>query len=203
MTESTSEKYNTSIRTELDEQDWEEVLPRVLKYAESAARTLSWLWIGVDPMELVNEAISLAYGLGEGGTYRNWDRQKCPKLETFLIGIIKSIMSHKAEHEANFPKEPLTSEDGSARDITPGIDANLLGDAFDPATPEDKTEHHEQYLELERKLDKIANENDDLLLVIAAIEDGCSKPKDIARETKIEVTRVYKLLSQLRKKLTN
>jgi hypothetical protein len=146
MTESISEKYDASIRTELDKQDWDEVLPRLLKYAESAARTLSWLGIGFDPMELVNEAISMAYGAGEGGTYRNWDRQKCPKLETFLIGIIKSNISHQAEHEASFPKEPLINDDGSARDIKPGIDASLLGDAFNPATPEDKKEQQEQHL---------------------------------------------------------
>ena len=203
MTETISEKYDASVRTELDKQDWNEVLPRVLKYAKWAAWTLSWLGIEVDPRDLVNEAISMAYGCGEGGTYRNWDAQNCPKLEAFLFGVIKSITSHKIEHEANFPKEPLTNQDGSARDIIPGIDASSLGDTFNPATPEEKKVQQQQYLELERKLDKIANENDDLLLIVAAIKEGCSKPRDIASETGIEVTRVYKLLSRLRKKLTN
>ncbi len=71
-----SSKYDPTICAELDKEDWNNILPRVLKYA--LARSMKYHWLGyvVEPKELVHEAISLAYGIGKNETYRNWNKEK-------------------------------------------------------------------------------------------------------------------------------
>lgn len=93
-----SPKYDTSIHEELEKADWDATLPKVFKYALSRAKIFKWLGDEVEPEALVQEAIARAYGVGTGGTYRNWNKETCPDLGNFLIGIIRSMTSHKDEH---------------------------------------------------------------------------------------------------------
>ncbi|MDY6894061.1 MAG: hypothetical protein SVO01_01390 [Thermotogota bacterium] len=111
-----SSKYDPTIHEELDKADWATIRPKVLKYAVYRAKNLQWLGDEVEPEELVNESVARAYGKGARGGYRNWDKEKCPDLASFLIGIIRSMTSHMAEHEKDFPSESFFNEDGSAKD---------------------------------------------------------------------------------------
>ena len=80
-----SPRYDPSIRDELDKADWDSVFPAVLKYARWRAKKFKYLGYRVEPEELVHEAIARAYGVGTRGTNRNWNKDKYPKLEYFLI----------------------------------------------------------------------------------------------------------------------
>jgi len=189
--------YDPSIRKELDESDWDTVLPKVLKYARSRTKLISWLGHKVGAEELVQQAIARAYGVGERETYRNWNKKTCSDLSNFLIGIIRSITSHLAEHEADFPEESLYNEDGSPED---GKLFDATG-ASNPKTPEERLIEKENLKTIIDTLDDLENEDEYMGLVILCIKDGISKPLKISEETDIEVKDVYNILKRLRRKL--
>lgn len=196
-----SSKYDPSIHEKLEKADWDAALPRVLKYAVSRAKIFKWLGDEVEPEALVQEAIARAYGTGTRGNYRNWNREKCPDLANFLIGIIRSMTSHEAEHGSEFPKESLFDEDGSLKDEKLLKSADEVAGALMPKTSEVELIENENLRTLNDELDSISVEDEDLGLVIVCIEDGISKPRHIAEETGFEINKVNNLLRKLRRKL--
>jgi DNA-directed RNA polymerase specialized sigma24 family protein len=191
-----SQKLDESIRTCLDEADWSSVFPAVLKYAEARARKFKWLGDEVDPEALVQEAIVRAYG-GE----RNWDREKCPRLENFLIGIIRSMTSHTAEREINFPKLPLYYEDGTLRNGEIFKSSDRTHGASNPKTPEELLIEGDNLIDLMNILDELGSDNEELGMVILCLEYGIGKPREIAKETGYEINKVNNLLRKIRRKL--
>lgn len=196
MRENTPNELDDSTRICLDEADWPSVLPPVLKYAEAQAKKYKWLGVDVDPDDLVQNAIQLAYS-GQ----RKWDREKCPRLDKFLIGIIRSITSHNAEHENNFPKESIFDVNGKIKN-------NLIynskdkKDSFSAAgNPENELVENEKEKILEDTLKKIASEDDELGMVILCLEDGINKRSKIAEETNFDINKVYNLIRKLKRKL--
>ena len=196
-----SSKYDPSIHEKLEKADWDAAIPRVLKYAVSRAKIFKWLGDEVEPEALVQEAIARAYGTGTRENYRNWNREKCPDLANFLIGIIRSMTSHEAEHGSEFPKESLFDEDGSPKDEKLLKSADEVAGALMPKTSEVELIENENLRTLNDELDSISVEDEDLGLVIVCIEDGISKPRHIAKETGFEINKVNNLLRKLRRKL--
>jgi DNA-directed RNA polymerase specialized sigma24 family protein len=196
-----SEAYDPSVREELDKVDWDVVIPKVFKYAFWRAKKFAWLGEEADPEALVHEAIARAYGVGIGGTYRNWNRGKCPDIVDFLNGIIRSMTSHGAEHSADFPVESLHAEDGSPKDNKLFKSADSPAGALRPKTPEDELVEAENLQALMDLLDELADTDEDLGMVILAIKDEIGKPREIARETGFEVGKVNNVLKRLRRKL--
>ena len=193
--------YDPSIRKELDKVDWDDVLPRVFKYARWRAKKFEWLGEPVDPEALVREAIVRAYGVGTGGTFRNWKKETCPDIADFLIGIIRSITSHKAENEASFPVESLCKENGSPKDNKLFRSADETAGVSKPKNPEEELIEAENLQNLMDELDSLENEDEDLGMVILSIKDGNSKPRHIAQDTGYEVKDVNNILKRLRRKL--
>lgn len=196
-----SPKYDSSIYEELRKADWDAVLPRVLKYAVSRAKMFKWLGDEVEPEDLVQEAISRAYGIGTRGAYRNWNKETCPDLGDFLIGIIRSMTSHKAEHEAGFPSESIFNEDGSPKDAKILRSYNETVGLSKLNNPEEENIEKENLQALQEELDRLVDEDEDLGMVILCIEDGISEPRNIAELTGINKDKVNNLLRKLRRKL--
>ena len=179
-----SPKYDSSIFEELKKADWDKVLPPVLKYAVWRAKKFAWIGDEVDSEALVREAIARAYGVGDRGTYRNWNKDKCPRLETFLIGIIRSMTSHKVEHASDFPKESLYNADGSTKDAKVLKSGDETKGFLKPKNPEEEFIEAENFQPLMDELDKISNEDEELGMIILCIEDGISKTRHIAEATR-------------------
>lgn len=198
-----SPKYDPTIHAELDKADWDAAIPRVLKYAVSRAKMFEWLGDEIEPEALVQEAIARAYGIGTRGTYRNWNKATCPDLGDFLIGIIRSMTSHKAEHETEFPSESLFNEDGSAKDSKILNSCDETAGASRPKTPEEEIIENENLQTLKDELDSLAEGDEDLGMVILCIEEGISEPRNIADTTGFEKNKVNYLLKRLRRKLDN
>lgn len=196
-----SSKYDPTIHEELEKADWDAALPRALKYAASRAKIFRWFGDEIEPEELVQEAIARAYGIGIRGNFRNWNTETCSDLGDFLIGIIRSMTSHKFEHEADFPKESLFKEDGSPKDEKILKSADETAGALMPKAPEAELIEKENFQALKDQLDSISIDDEDLGLVIICLEDGISKPKYIAEETGFDVNKVNNLLKKLRRKL--
>lgn len=198
-----SPKYDPSILEELKKADWDKVLPPVLKYAVWRAKKFAWIGDEVDPDALVSEAIARAYGFGTGNTYRNWNKDKCPKLENFLIGIIRSMTSHKAEHVADFPKESFCNEDGSAKDDKLLKSGDETKGFLKPKNPEEDLIEAENLQLFMVELDKLSDEDEELGMIILCIEDGISKTRHIAETTGYDRKKVNNLLRKLRRRLEN
>jgi len=196
-----SEKYDPAIRKELAEADWVEIIPRVLKYAAARAKKYHFLGDEVEPEELFHEAIARAYGIGKSGAYRNWNKAKYPKLENFLISVIKSMTSHEAEHAEKFVQEPLFHEDGEPKGFELSPDSKEMAKAFNPQSPENGILHSESFQSLLTELNSIEGEDEELGMVILCLMDGTSKPKDIADQTGYDVKKVYNILRRLRNRI--
>jgi len=194
-------KYDTSIRKELDKADWDSIYPVVLKYAISRAKIFSWLGDEVNPENLVQEAMARAYGIGSNGTYRNWNKEKYPELQSFLISIIRSMTSHVAEHESEFPKESLLNVDGLPKDKKLLESRDEIADFQNPKTPEEELIETDNLKPLMEELSRLSNENEELGMVILCIQDGISRPRHIADETGYDIKKVNNLLRTLRRRL--
>lgn len=196
-----SPKYDPAIHEDLKKADWDSALPRALKYAIAQSKKFKWLGHKVEPEALVQEAFLRAYGIGTGGTYRNWNKKTCPDLGNFLIGIIRSMTSHMAEHETNFPTESLFYEDGTPKDakILEPYDENA--GVFTPKTPEEEIIEKENLEAIKNELDKLANSDEELGMVILCVEDGISEPRNIAQITGFDKAKVNNLLKRLRRGL--
>ncbi|EFK08817.1 RNA polymerase sigma factor, sigma-70 family [delta proteobacterium NaphS2] len=198
-----SGKYDLSIHDELENADWDTALLKAFNYAEARAKKFQWLGDEVEPEALVNEAVTRAYGVGANGAYRNWNKAKCPDLGIFLIGIIRSMTSHMAEHEADFPKESFCNEDGSGKEEQL---ANLIDETTEPPipkTPEEEIIEIENLQALNDELNRLADEDEDLGMVILCIKDGICNPRDIVDVIGFEKKTVNNLLKKLRRKLKN
>lgn len=197
-----SPKYDTSIRDDLDDADWDDVYPRVLKYAVWYSLKYKWLGEKLNPEDLVEEAVSRAYGNGHNGTYRNWNKTKYPELSNFLIGIVKSLGNHLVEHEKGFPSESLSNGQPEIQDRMISKKADEAMGAKFPKTPEVELLELEALNAIENKLETIASQDDDLEMLILCIVDGICAPRLIADETGFKIDKVYSLLKKLRRRLS-
>jgi DNA-directed RNA polymerase specialized sigma24 family protein len=199
------EKYDPTTRDELDklaQAEWEEACTRALKYAQWRAAKYGWLGVAVDPQDLVHEAIARAYGVGAGGTYRNWNKERYPTLKDLLISIISSMTSHEAEHSERFRNTSLYREDGTLRELEAEAlagGAGPTGVRF-PTTPEEEILLAERRESISKELHKIAEGDVDLGMVILCLEDGTCAPREIAEEAGLDRETVYEKLRTLRRK---
>lgn len=190
-----SSKYDSTIHEELETADWDAALPMVLKYAVSRAKKYQWLGDEVEPEELVQEAIARAYGVGVRRNYRNWNTEKCPDLANFLIGIIRSMTGHEAEHGSEFPSESLFNADGSPKDVKILKSLDKSVGASKPKTPEEKIIENENFQTIKDELECLADEDMDLGMVIFCIEDGISEPRNISETTGFDKNKVNNPMS--------
>lgn len=199
-----SNKYDPSVRSELNQANWTDILPRVLKYAVIRARKYDFVMgnqIKLEAKELVSEAIARAYGVGKGGTYRNWNKGKYPDLVDFLISTINSMTRHEADHSKKFKKEALFYDDDSHRDFQIAPDLKETATVSNPKSPEEIVIESEKLDLLINELRTLQNEDEELGLVILCLEQGISRPRHIAEETGLEKDKVNNALRGLRKKL--
>lgn len=196
-----SSKHDPTIGAELDKEDWNNILPRVLKYA--LARSMKYHWLGyvVEPKELVHEAISLVYGIGKNETYRNWNKEKYPKLDDFLISIIESITSHKADHAMRIKIKPLFNKDGTPSDFEENISSKEMLSKGILNSPEEEIIQSESLQPLTDKLKIISEEDEEIGMLVLCIEDGISRPREISKETGYDVKKVNNIFKRLRTKL--
>lgn len=196
-----TDNYDPSIREELDKEDWENVLPHVLKYSVSRSKKYHWLGYIVEPEELVQEAVARAYGVGKNETYRNWNKNKYPKLGNFLISIIESMTSHSSNHSIRFRSEPLNHKDGSPRDFKINSETKKIVSTTNLSSPENNIVQSENLQVLTDELKTFAEVDEEMGMVILCLEDGVSHPRDIAKETGYDIKRVYNILRRLRTRL--
>lgn len=201
-----NERYDPSIRDDLGHADWKEILPRVLYYANYQHKKLVWFGIGdKDPQDLVQEAIALAYGRGENGGFRNWNKAYYPDLAAFLKSIIKSIISNNIQHAIKFPNDSIDSQQETknssveedsriAKSMYTGIKDN---------SPEANLERFEAAKMLSKRvmtLESIADGDEEMGMVIMCFKDDISTPREIAEATGYDVKNVNNIIKRIKRK---
>jgi DNA-directed RNA polymerase specialized sigma24 family protein len=185
-------KYNPKIREDLDKADWQEISLQLLWYAVSKARMLLAMGIAdVDHEDLIQEAISLAYGVGPNDTYRNWNKEIYPDLAGFLRSVIKSIVSHKKDHHKKFKSETSSLDDA-------------LGDKelfpLSPENPQELVIQNHDLKNLKEAIYELVKEDEEIGMVLLCLEDRISKPQEIAEEINYDINKVNNALKRLRRK---
>ncbi|MBW1947586.1 MAG: sigma-70 family RNA polymerase sigma factor [Deltaproteobacteria bacterium] len=185
-------KYNPKIREELDKADWQEISLHLLRYANSKTKMLRAMGItDVDPEDLIQEAILLAYGIGPNNTYRNWNKEVYPDLTGFLRSVIKSIVSHKMEKRKEIKAEPIDE----------AFDKDLM--SLSPENPEALVSREHGLMKLKQAIYELIKGDEEVEMVWLCLEDGISKPQRIAEETGYDITTVNNALRRLRRKTKN
>jgi len=183
-------KYNSEIHAELDKADWQEISLHLLQFAVSKAKMLRAMGVvDVGPEDLIQQAISLAYGVGPNNTYRNWNKEVYPDLASFLRSVIKSIVSHKKEHRQKFKTETID---------------NNLGDkeikSMSPETPEALVIKNQDFSNIKKAIYERVKGDEEIEMVLLCFEEGISKPQDIAKEIGYDINKVNNALKRLRRK---
>jgi DNA-directed RNA polymerase specialized sigma24 family protein len=181
-------EYDPGVHKELDEADWPEILPRLLKYARARAKTFRFVGIAdVAPDDLVGQAIILAYS-GK----RRWNKKRYPELINFLISIIKSIANHKLQHYFQFKRDSLALDDVS--------DKSKELAQLSPEDPEAIVTEKDSLLNLQKVLHEAVSGDEEAGMVLLCIETGKTKPKEIAEETGYDVKQINNIFKRLRRK---
>jgi hypothetical protein len=201
-----NERYDPSIREDLEHANWKEILPRVLYYANYQYKRLVWFGVGdTDPEDLVHEAIALAYGRGENGEFRNWNKTYYPDLPAFLKSVIKSIVNHKIKHVIDFKHDCIDVKKGMNGDsaeedprIVKSMYAGMKDDS--PEANLDGCEAKREFSERVAKLESIATGDEEMGMVILCFKDSISTPREIAEATGYDVKNVNNIIKRIRRK---
>jgi hypothetical protein len=198
--------YDPSIIKELEQADWKVIFPKLIWFAKIQCDKFYWLGTRhFQPQDLVQEAISLAFGCGENGKYRNWNKDYYPDLTSFLRGVIKSIVSHEIEHIMDFPHdaiEPIGDKSsGFIGESDP--EAKNIYEVLSSNSPEDNFERNEIQKALSvhvTELKSLAAGDEEMELVMMCFDDGISTPREIAKATGYDVSRIYNIIKRIKRK---
>jgi DNA-directed RNA polymerase specialized sigma24 family protein len=184
----------------LESADWQALYPRLRKYSDRKSRMYVLLGLPVrDAEDLVQEAVALALGAGPDGRRRHWNRESCPDLGQFLIGIIRSITSHEIEALKRHPQEDFSlHEEAIACGATHPSTAAVVSTV---PSPDVLIEQEERAREINHALDEATSEDEEAQLVLLALRLGYTKAGAIAGETGLDVKLVYNALRRIRRRL--
>jgi DNA-directed RNA polymerase specialized sigma24 family protein len=185
-------------RETLDNAEWDKILPKVLKYATFRVNKYKFLGIpSAEPEDFVHEAIMMAYGAGAKGSYRKWNRDRYPDLADFLISIISSITSHESEHYTKFRHKSFGSQEEGTLDPL----EKEVSSVVSALSPEQLLIQGQRAKEIIEGINKAAEGDEEMQMVLLCIDEGLTKPVQIAGEAGYDVTRVYNILKRIRRKL--
>lgn len=178
-------EQNQRIKEHIEKADWREITLRLASYALKRARYVfrikddtAVLPMGFSVKSVVQEAIRKLLD----GT-RKWDPDKVD-LFGFLMGAVKSEIGHLLELQDN----QLTDRRCTLEDL----DA-LKGEGPNPEQTLIENENKKIFDLAYQSLIEQAEANSEYGMIALCIMQGVSKPADIAKETGIEITRVYYL----------
>lgn len=172
------------IKALLDEHDWDDTIPRLIKYAFTKIRPLSWyqqkgghVAAGKMAEDFVMDAILKVYR-GQ----RQWDPETVPDLLIYLFGVVRSEINHHSESLENRCLHFLDTLSEQQQKQVTATAANVLPEGF-----------------MEGFLKEIAD--DPRLVRIATLAAAGRKPREIADELRLPVTIIYNTRKLLQRRL--
>ncbi len=156
-----------NLRAELQRADWKALLPRLAKYAAGRLRRLGWARghdhepSAMSIEELLNTSLERCL---DGS--RTWNDDDPPELEVFLRWVIKSVAY--SERKKWLGKKTSALEDAGSFDPDPG------------PLPDAALEEEETREALAKDLEEIIAGDEDLGMLVLAVQDGHLRRSDIA-----------------------
>lgn len=163
----------------LRDADWDDIAPRLLRYVRSRIGD-SVLPRGVTAQDVVQMAVERLYS-PKG---RTWDPEKQPDLCKYMLSVLRSMLSSKGLYGIQDAETDEFLEEQCGGHLT--LDGVAMDDVEDPVAAMDRATAF-SLLQDEIKDDR------ELEDILAAIQMGCSKSKDIADMTRLPVKKVYEL----------
>ena len=182
----------------LDNYDWEDTAPRLLKYALQKVRCLTWKGVpksGEIAQEVVQEAIVKTFS-GE----RSWFPEKHPDLFIHLKSVIKSLISHAVNSMHNtkhvfessiYPENNTSFFEKKESEVTSPLQ-NIL-----------EEEAEKEANEFLYNLTDYLHDDTALIKLLECFIDGINKPRDIAKKLNIDIAAVYNLQKRMRRAYEN
>lgn len=188
----------------LDNQPWDEIIPRAVLYAARRLEFYEWQgsWKGGPPMgktaeDFVNDIITDLYQ-GDG---RDWDKEKHPNFLEVLCGMIKSEISNALQAKENKKtvcEAALTASKQMASPLdaiahpTSSTDAVLL--------KREKDVEDDRWL-----MDFMSHIEDDseLMEVLDCKLNGIFKPAEIAKSLGVDEQKMENLQKRWKRRLEN
>ena len=181
----------------LEQADWPKLTKKLMGYAVRKIRSLGWLYgrninslpKSMSVEDIVYEAIVKVW---EGE--RKWEPDRVPDLWFFLQEVVRSSINHLVEsHDHKLMEElpdPLPEKNSY----------KLIGDAENRRRPvEEIYIEEESHKDTQKKMLAAVNGDKDLeLVMIYILTNKTMVPREIARETGIDVKRVYKLKEKVK-----
>ncbi len=179
-------KISDDVKALLDEHDWDDTIPRLIKYALNKIRGLTWyqepgghVAAGKMAEDFVMDAVVKVY-TGQ----RQWDPQAVPDLLTFMFGVVRSEISHHSNSlenrclhflDALSPNTRKAAEQAGPDDNEPGFINGFLNEFRD----------------------------DPRMAKVVALAAAGRKPRDIAAELSISITDIYNMRKVICRRLEN
>lgn len=192
-----------NIRRLLEEHGWGDTMPRLLKFAISRIRRLSWYGkrggeVAISRMaqDFVMDAIAKVYA-GE----RKWNPETCPDLLKYLIWVIHSDTNHAAQSSEN---KSTIERDDKDEFIKQEMEKFLEQMQQFIPLPGDYLLKEEQRQQDEEYLSGFIDFLDDdrpLVGIVECIMDGIEKPRDMATKLGVGVQEIYHMKKRLRRRL--
>jgi len=181
--------------------DWDEIVPRLIKYAIGKCFGLKDQSIGkgFQPIDLAMGAITDLIS-----EERNWNPDKQPDLFKYLQWVVNSkldalLKSWSRNNEASSKSTLISPQTNEQQELDHISDrARNLGPSPEEAALSNERER------LKKEIYTLASGDEVVEGLLLCIEDGIIKPKDIATELQLEVSTInnaYKRLRRLSAKL--
>lgn len=173
-----------NVKELLDRHDWDDTIPRLIKFALTKIKRMSWyqqqggqVAAGKMAEDFVMDAIVKVYK-GQ----RQWDPEAMPDLLIYLFGVVRSEIHHHSQSLENRCLQFLDTLPAQGQKSAESTEDEPAEKGF-----------------LDGFLKDIKDEPQ--LARIAALAAAGKKPRDIAAELHIHVTSVYNARKVLRRRL--
>ena len=200
----------------LDQTDWDNIIPRLAKYALNKLRRLdindNSPLAGKDLNQIAEEQVMDAIGKLWDETVA-WDYEKKDDLLIFLKGVVKSQISHLCDNEEylkteRFPIAPKGSS-GEYVEVEEALKkakphekhAEVMASAPFPGPDKvlmEKEQEKQDKAAMDALLERL-NGDKELEEVVMCIMAGSAKPREIAKEIGVETKHVNNLQKKLRR----
>jgi DNA-directed RNA polymerase specialized sigma24 family protein len=200
----------------LDQANWDEIIPQLLKYALSKLRRLdinvSSPLSGLDLNQVAEEQVMEAIRKVWDETV-TWDYEKKDDLLLFLKGVVKSQVSHLCDNEEYLKTKrfPIAAEmsDGDPIEVEEILDkanphekhAEVMATAPLP-NPDEILSEKERGMQDKAAMDALLgrlNGDKELEDAVMCIMAGLTTPREIAKEMGVETKHVNNLQKRLRR----
>jgi len=200
------EGLNKEVIDQLEKADWENIILKLGRHSAVRINRLSWrhrmLPVGLEVEDIVLESIGDT--LGEE---RKWDPNKNPDLLNYLKSVVDSKISHLLELKEYLVTEPLektiNEQEKNLLDTTEvktdfeGDSAQMFADPEEALVEKEEREHAKNAVELLRE--KIQGD-EELEEIFLCLEEGYTKPSEIAEQLGVDVKEIYNREKRLKRK---